>query len=55
MSYTCQNNKMHTVTIPNFLENNNEFTYSIYTDLKCVKQCILWILHIKIQYTFCKL
>ena len=24
----------HTVTFPHFLENNNEFIYSIYTELK---------------------
>ena len=27
--------EMHTVTFPNFLENNKKFSYSIYTNLKC--------------------
>ena len=31
---------MHTVTFPNFLENNNTFSYSIYTDLKCVNRTV---------------
>ena len=45
---------VYTVTFPIFLKNNNSVILFVLILSVLIEQCILYILHINIQYTFCK-
>ena len=40
MNFTRQKKETHTVKFPNFLDNNNKYSHSFYTDLKYVNRAV---------------